>query len=488
MYAVYRDQQENIDFIPDVLANISELPERLRTIRSLLQIISDRFHCSFILFNQKGELISEGQWPWSAGWNYNELVQYFLDFPEKAMSMSHTKMHIDKKDVFVTYSIVTPEHKTQLHLFVIDEQKSITHEQTSQAAELIALFMSISNFSLEETSPEMIIRSIIKNEQMQIRELSAKHSIDTTRIQRMWILSGSDGLGAYKQKRLLKQDVTKIRKFFRNRDRWALVDLYQNAIVVLFRVAAFSEFDERIEAEISFHGGQARNAIPASAEAKITLCPQHLPQAFRLLEKLSLECKAGFGEIEQSMAFRWALDSEDISAVVPTPETDALLRLLLTLPDGVHSVSPYVPGLTESSQNLGLLAVSEGEMRLAAMSRSCAAYRAKELLAIDRAIAAAFGFTFEQGEHSPAWAVNPKSRLTPLTCQVYKELTGQDMVVEPIHGALECGAFSEKNPRLDMIAIGPSLFDVHTPKERCDLHSVQVTNDLVIGILERLCE
>ena len=29
---------------------------------------------------------------------------------------------------------------------------------------------------------------------------------------------------------------------------------------------------------------------------------------------------------------------------------------------------------------------------------------------------------------------------------------------------------------------------IDTPKERCDLHSVQVTNDLVIGILERLCE
>ena len=85
----------------------------------------------------------------------------------------------------------------------------------------------------------MIIRSIIKNEQMQIRELSAKHGIDTTKIQRMWILSGSDGLGAYKQKRLLKQDVTEIRNFFRNRDRWALVDLYQNAIVVLFQAAAF---------------------------------------------------------------------------------------------------------------------------------------------------------------------------------------------------------------------------------------------------------
>ena len=164
------------------------------------------------------------------------------------------------------------------------------------------------------------------------------------------------------------------------------------------------------------------------------------------------------------------------------------MDLLLTLPDGIHTMSPYVKNLTESSQNLGLLTVANGEIRLAAMSRSCAAYRAKELLSIDRTIASAFGFAFEQGEHSPAWAVNPKSRLTPITCQVYKELTGNDMVVEPVHGALECGAFFEKNPHIDMIAIGPSLFDVHTPKERCDLHSVQVTMELMIGVLKKISE
>ena len=62
------------------------------------------------------------------------------------------------------------------------------------------------------------------------------------------------------------------------------------------------------------------------------------------------------------------------------------------------------------------------------------------------------------------------------------------MVVEPVHGALECGAFFEKNPHIDMIAIGPSLFDVHTPKERCELHSVRVTTELITEVLKKLCE
>ena len=85
-----------------------------------------------------------------------------------------------------------------------------------------------------------------------------------------------------------------------------------------------------------------------------------------------------------------------------------------------------------------------------------------------------------------AWAVNPHSELVPLACEVYSELTGRNMVVEPVHGGLECGAFFEKNPDLDMIAIGPSLTDVHSPDESCDIESIRVTAELVIRILEKL--
>ena len=149
-------------------------------------------------------------------------------------------------------------------------------------------------------------------------------------------------------------------------------------------------------------------------------------------------------------------------------------------------MSPYVEGLVESSQNLGLLETGPGYFRLSAMERSCSAYRAEELLSISRLLAETYGFVYEAGEHSPAWEVNPRSRLTPLACEVYQELTGDRMVVEPVHGTLECGAFFEKNPNMDMIAIGPSLLHVHTPKETCDLRSVQVTAELIAGILRRI--
>ena len=59
-------------------------------------------------------------------------------------------------------------------------------------------------------------------------------------------------------------------------------------------------------------------------------------------------------------------------------------------------------------------------------------------------------------------------------------------MLNPYTAGLECGAFFEKNPDLDMIAIGPSLTDVHSPDESCDIESIRVTAELVIRILEKL--
>lgn len=237
---------------------------------------------------------------------------------------------------------------------------------------------------------------------------------------------------------------------------------------------------------VDFQGGQARNAIPAAARVTVAVLPEDVPRLEALTAEFAADLKAAYDQIEPGMELRCAVTSDQPVSVIPPEDTEALLNLILVLPNGVHTMSPFAEGLVESSQNVGLLEHDPGCLRLSAMARSCTGHRAEELLEISRLLAVAHGFTFEQGEHSPAWAVNPNSRLTPLTCQVYRELTGCDMVVEPVHGALECGAFAEKNPKLDMIAIGPSLRGVHTPKETCDIDSVRVTAELLVEVLKQL--
>jgi len=250
MYAIFRNNRENHNFIPEVLESISELPERHRTIRSLLQIISDRFHCSFFLINKNGELVSEGQWPWAAGWNYQPIADYFLSEENPEAVLIQQQMELDQKDIFVTHADVLSERSPKMHLFAIDEQNSITYEQVSQAAELISLFMSISNYTAEETTPEMIIRCIITNEQWRIREIAAKHRIDIGKLQKMWVIGGVQNGNDQEQKRTLQRVLSEVKKGFQKRDKWVLADLYHDFIIVLFQGAAFAEFDEALEAEL----------------------------------------------------------------------------------------------------------------------------------------------------------------------------------------------------------------------------------------------
>ena len=55
-----------------------------------------------------------------------------------------------------------------------------------------------------------------------------------------------------------------------------------------------------------------------------------------------------------------------------------------------------------------------------------------------------------------------------------------------IHGGLECSHFIEKAPHLQIVSIGTTNLDIHSPKERLLLSSVEPTVTLLIGTLERL--
>ena len=236
---------------------------------------------------------------------------------------------------------------------------------------------------------------------------------------------------------------------------------------------------------VSFCGGQAKNAIPASAQAVIAFPDEQRSAVSEAFDAYKKDFADAFGPIEGT-AELFCQDCEPVADALDQASARALLELLAALPNGVNTMSPFAQGLVESSQNLGTLTAADGQIRLEIMARSCVAYRAEELLRASRLLAERFGFTYTQGDHAPAWAVRPGSRLVPIACEAYRELTGREMVVEPVHGGLECGAFYEKNPRLDMIAIGPTLTDVHSPDETCDIESVSTTYQLLVRILHKL--
>ena len=51
---------------------------------------------------------------------------------------------------------------------------------------------------------------------------------------------------------------------------------------------------------------------------------------------------------------------------------------------------------------------------------------------------------------------------------------------------LECGLLAEKLPGLDAVSIGPDMQDIHSPRERLSVSSVQRSWDYLLAVLAQL--
>jgi len=88
----------------------------------------------------------------------------------------------------------------------------------------------------------------------------------------------------------------------------------------------------------------------------------------------------------------------------------------------------------------------------------------------------------------PVVILRAKDAINPiLDIYVYREQYGREPVVEAIHAGLECGILCGKLPGLDCVSYGPDLKEIHTPRERMSISSVQRVWNYTVEILARMC-
>jgi dipeptidase D len=68
----------------------------------------------------------------------------------------------------------------------------------------------------------------------------------------------------------------------------------------------------------------------------------------------------------------------------------------------------------------------------------------------------------------------------------YRQLYGVDANCTAIHAGLECGAVAGKYPQMDIIVLGETVADAHTPTERVQVSTVPRVVDLLVAVLEQL--
>ncbi|MCD7824641.1 MAG: beta-Ala-His dipeptidase [Clostridiaceae bacterium] len=241
-----------------------------------------------------------------------------------------------------------------------------------------------------------------------------------------------------------------------------------NAVLLLARL--LYELPSDWFSIVSMQGGQKDNAIPREAQAELVWKEETAVEGMAQAEKLLAGCREELAGFEPELKYQCSACGVQQRRALTAASQKKVLFYLNTAPNGVQAVSGEVDGLVETSLNLGIFTLQE-EMKASYAIRS-SRLGAKEYVSSKLGSYAEFlGGAYQESDAYPAWVFRKDSKLREKMVKVYQEQFGRPPKVEVIHAGLECGIFCEKRPDLDIVAMGPDILDIHTPKERMSISS-----------------
>ena len=252
-----------------------------------------------------------------------------------------------------------------------------------------------------------------------------------------------------------------------------------NALLLMLRL--LEELDLPV---VDFRGGTNRLAIPREAEA-VVLCADEegLREAVARMEEIFR--KEYFVTAPELTIEVMPLETQ-WRAPLSRESFQRLSALLRTYPNGILQMNGNLPGLVESSDNIGILEMDEAEVKLVSEARGAYQSTIEDAKRSIRAVAELFDAQVRFFDGYVPWEPVAESPLREKAVDTFREMYGEPMQELALHAGLECGFFAEKMPGLDIISIGPDCQYFHSPQERVRISSVERFYDFLKELLARL--
>lgn len=231
----------------------------------------------------------------------------------------------------------------------------------------------------------------------------------------------------------------------------------------------------------NLNGGTARNALAREATATIAVPDAFATQIPTLLQAFQAQLRYELIGVDEQAEV--SARPGDAPAVMAPAAQSALLSALHAAPHGVRRMSRRTPGVVETSNNLGVLAIGAGKASGNFMVRSLLDTGSRGLAAEIESLFGLIGAKVEKEGAYPGWAPNPDSDLLKLFQKVYQEKFHSEAGIKVIHAGLECGILCAKYPKMDMVSFGPTIRGAHAPGERVEVASVDHAWDLLKAVL-----
>ena len=257
-----------------------------------------------------------------------------------------------------------------------------------------------------------------------------------------------------------------------------------NANIIMGRV--LKALNDEVEYGIvSLTGGLKDNAIPRECTVEILVNKDHIDAMNAILEKLKNILANEFMASDKDVTILYEAKGEQSAPVLSVIAQAKVIFYLRNVPNGVQNMSRIMPGLVETSLNLGIMELKEDCLYMVTSLRSSVSSRKTDLADKLELLIEFLGGEMTVGGDYPAWEYKADSDIRETISTVYKELFNEEPVFEAIHAGLECGILAGKIENLDCVSFGPNNYDIHTPKERLSISSTEKIWKLLVEFLKR---
>lgn len=257
-----------------------------------------------------------------------------------------------------------------------------------------------------------------------------------------------------------------------------------NANKLLNRI--LSEVQEKIPVRLAvFDGGGLRNAIPREAFAVQFVPENEVENLKKQVESLAADLKSEYHTTDPDLVVE-ATESEVPASIVPEKLQKTLIAAIYACPNGIYRMSPDIPDLVQTSNNLARVLVKEGQIEILCLTRSSVD---TEKMDLAHAIKSCF-FGLEanvrfSGSY-PGWTPLPESKIVSMMGDLYREMFQEEPKVAACHAGLECGILGTNYPEMEMISFGPNIRGAHSPDEKVQVSSVQKFWNYTLEALKRI--
>lgn len=232
-------------------------------------------------------------------------------------------------------------------------------------------------------------------------------------------------------------------------------------------------------------GGGLRNAIPRESTALVVVDTDKTEKFANEFGKHAEDIKKEYKTMEPDMVIE--LKETDVPDKVMDVETQQLLiKALYSAWNGVYRMSPDIPDLVETSNNLARVLVKDGEVKIACLTRSSVESSKMDLANTLKATFELAGCKVDFSGSYPGWTPNMDSAILKVMEDLYIKMNNEKPHVAACHAGLECGILGTNYPGMDMISFGPNIKGAHSPDERAQISSTQKFWKYVLEILKEI--